>query len=76
MILNEEFVVSVNLLNDKNECISQVGFIIWFSLILTVVTMQFTSCLASQVVALTLKASITTAADDKFCDIFPNFRMK
>ena len=25
---------------------------------------------------LTLKASITTAADDKFCDIFPNFRKK
>ena len=23
---------------------------------------------------LTLKAPITTAADDKFCDIFPNFR--
>ena len=22
---------------------------------------------------LTLKAPITTAADDKFCDIFPNF---
>ena len=76
MILNEEFVVSVNLLNDKNECISKVVFIIWFSLILTVVTMQSTSSLASQVVALTLKASITTAADDKFCDIFPNFRMK
>ena len=26
--------------------------------------------------SLTLKASITTAADDKFCDIFPNFRKK
>ena len=26
--------------------------------------------------ALTLKAPITTAADDKFCDIFPNFRIK
>ena len=25
---------------------------------------------------LTLKAPITTAADDKFCDIFPNFRRK
>ena len=25
---------------------------------------------------LTLKAPITTAADDKFCDIFPNFRQK
>ena len=25
---------------------------------------------------LTLKALITTAADDKFCDIFPNFRKK
>ena len=25
---------------------------------------------------LTHKASITTAADDKFCDIFPNFRKK
>ena len=25
---------------------------------------------------LTLKAPITTAADDKFCDIFPNFRKK
>ena len=25
---------------------------------------------------LTLKAPITTAADDKFCDIFPNFRNK
>ena len=24
----------------------------------------------------TLKAPITTAADDKFCDIFPNFRQK
>ena len=26
--------------------------------------------------ALTLKAPITTAADDKFSDIFPNFRKK
>ena len=26
--------------------------------------------------ALTLKAPITTAADDKFCDIFPCFRKK
>ena len=26
--------------------------------------------------SLTLKAPITTAADDKFCDIFPNFRKK
>ena len=25
---------------------------------------------------LTLKAPITTAADDKFCDIFPNFQQK
>ena len=25
---------------------------------------------------LTLKAPITTAADDKFCDIFPNFQKK
>ena len=25
---------------------------------------------------LTLKVPITTAADDKFCDIFPNFRKK
>ena len=25
---------------------------------------------------LTLKAPFTTAADDKFCDIFPNFREK
>ena len=25
---------------------------------------------------LTLKASITTAADDKFCEIFPNFPKK
>ena len=25
---------------------------------------------------LTLKAPITTAADDKFCEIFPNFRKK
>ena len=25
---------------------------------------------------LNLKAPITTAADDKFCDIFPNFRNK
>ena len=25
---------------------------------------------------LTLKASITIAADDKFCDIFPSFRKK
>ena len=25
---------------------------------------------------LTLKAPITTAADDKFCDVFPNFRKK
>ena len=25
---------------------------------------------------LNLKASITTAADDKFCEIFPNFRKK
>ena len=25
---------------------------------------------------LTLKAPITTAADDKFCDNFPNFRQK
>ena len=25
---------------------------------------------------LTLKAPITTAADDKFCEIFPNFRQK
>ena len=25
---------------------------------------------------LTLNASITTAADDKFCNIFPNFRQK
>ena len=25
---------------------------------------------------LTLKAPNTTAADDKFCDIFPNFRQK
>ena len=27
-------------------------------------------------VLLTLKAPITTAADDKFCDIFPNFPKK
>ena len=26
--------------------------------------------------SLTLKAPITIAADDKFCDIFPNFRKK
>ena len=26
--------------------------------------------------SLTLKAPITTAADDKFCDIFPNFEKK
>ena len=26
--------------------------------------------------SLTLKAPIMTAADDKFCDIFPNFRKK
>ena len=25
---------------------------------------------------LTLKAQITTATDDKLCDIFPNFRQK
>ena len=25
---------------------------------------------------LTLKAPVTTAADDKFCNIFPNFRKK
>ena len=25
---------------------------------------------------LTLKAPITTAADDKFCEIFPNFQKK
>ena len=25
---------------------------------------------------LNLKAQITTAADNKFCDIFPNFRQK
>ena len=25
---------------------------------------------------LTLKAPITTAADDKYCDFFPNFRKK
>ena len=25
---------------------------------------------------MTLKAPITTAADDKFCDVFPNFRQK
>ena len=25
---------------------------------------------------LTIKVTITTAADDKFCDIFPNFRQK
>ena len=28
------------------------------------------------VLILTLKATITTAADDKFCDIFPNFHKK
>ena len=27
-------------------------------------------------ILLTLKAPITTAADDKFLDIFPNFRQK
>ena len=26
--------------------------------------------------SLTLKMPITTAADDKFCDIFPSFRQK
>ena len=30
----------------------------------------------SLVQPLTLKAPITTAADDKFCDIFANFRKK
>ena len=29
-----------------------------------------------QVANLTLKAPIMTAADNKFCDIFPNFRQK
>ena len=29
-----------------------------------------------QAKVLTLKAPITTAADDKFCKIFPNFRKK
>ena len=29
-----------------------------------------------QVVTLTFKAPSTTAADDKFCDIFPNFCKK
>ena len=28
------------------------------------------------IAALTLKAPITTAADDSFCNIFPNFRKK
>ena len=29
-----------------------------------------------KVIALILKAPITTAADDKFCKIFPNFQKK
>ena len=29
-----------------------------------------------EMLELTLKAPITTAADDKFCDIFPSFRQK
>ena len=29
-----------------------------------------------KVTKLTFKAPITTAADDTFCDIFPNFRQK
>ena len=31
---------------------------------------------ANDIQFLTLKAPITTAADDKFCDIFPSFRQK
>ena len=30
----------------------------------------------TDIIALTLKAPITTAADDKFCVIFSNFRKK
>ena len=32
--------------------------------------------LCSLLLTLTIKATITTAADDKFCDIFPSFRQK
>ena len=28
------------------------------------------------IISLTLEASITTAADDKFCEIFPNYKKK
>ena len=33
-------------------------------------------CLSLYLIFLTLKAPITTEADDKFCDIFPNFQKK
>ena len=34
------------------------------------------ACLVQTGTILTLKAPFTTAADDKFCGIFPNFRKK
>ena len=37
---------------------------------------MYMNCLKNEIYFLTLKAPITTAADDKFCDIFPNFRQK
>ena len=36
--------------------------------------LQNLSSAAVVIGTLTLKAPITTAADDKFCDIFPNFQ--
>ena len=44
---------------------------------LTMLNIQYTTSVSSQSdETLTLKAPITTAADDKFCDIFPNFQKK
>ena len=39
-------------------------------------TLMFWLIQRSCTCSLTLKAPITTAADDKFCDIFPSFRQK
>ena len=37
---------------------------------------QIIRSLSNIIIQLALKAPITTAADDKLCDIFPNFRKK
>ena len=81
-IVKTEFLIAI-CCQTGNKCQSKTLFLMIFDPRLSVVKSVFDCCLSGVNTRehlidkqLTLKAPITTAADYKFCDIFPNFRQK